>query len=104
MIAATGIEELLFDLANALRIPVLILALAALAFMLVDLGAFLVELSRRGRRHRQEQVGLASTQAREALRDDDATAARRRSRTSTSARCASSNAAGCSCASVRRSA
>ena len=44
MIAAGGIEELLFNLVEALRVPVLVAALLAALFMLFDLGTFLVEL------------------------------------------------------------
>jgi biopolymer transport protein ExbB/TolQ len=44
------IEQVIFDVASALRVPVLILALAALALVLFELGAFAVELVRRRRR------------------------------------------------------
>ncbi|MEZ5076358.1 MAG: MotA/TolQ/ExbB proton channel family protein [Solirubrobacterales bacterium] len=44
------IEELLFDVSEALRIPVLVLALLALAVVVAEAGALLVELRRR--RHR----------------------------------------------------
>ncbi len=75
MIAAAGIEELLFDIAEALRWPVLAAALAALVFVLVDLGAFLVELSKRNRRDSFEKVDEASASAREALDQADPDAA-----------------------------
>ncbi len=75
MIAVTGIEELLFELANALRIPVFAAVVAALAFLLFDLGAFVVELARRGRHGRDEQVDEASQRALEALGGGDAQAA-----------------------------
>lgn len=75
MIAATGIEELIFEIAEALRYPVLGAAVAALAFLLFDLGAFFVELARRGRRDGGERVEQASASAREALADRNATAA-----------------------------
>ncbi|MGH2919198.1 MAG: MotA/TolQ/ExbB proton channel family protein [Solirubrobacteraceae bacterium] len=75
MIAAAGIEELLFDVAEALRWPVLAAALGALVFVLFDLGAFLVELSRRNRRDSFEKVDEASASAREALEQDDRDAA-----------------------------
>jgi len=71
MIAAAGIEEVLFDIAEALRWPVLAAALLALLFVLFDLGAFLVELSRRNRRDSFEKVDEASTSAREALEHAD---------------------------------
>jgi len=75
MIAVSGIEELLFELANALRIPVFAAAIGALAFVLFDLGAFFVELGRRRRHGRREQVQEATTSAREALADNDPPAA-----------------------------
>ena len=75
MIAATGIEELIFEIAEALRYPVLGAAVAALAFLLFDLGAFFVELARRGRRDRGERVEQASASARDALADSNPTAA-----------------------------
>ena len=75
MIAVTGIEELLFELANALRIPVFAAAIGALAFVLFDLGAFFVELGRRRRHGRREQVQEATASAREALADNDPPAA-----------------------------
>ncbi|MDX6690124.1 MAG: hypothetical protein QOG15_1581 [Solirubrobacteraceae bacterium] len=66
-IAASGVENLLFHVAEALRWPVLAAAVLALAFVLADLGAFLVELLRRNRRESFEQVDAASARAREAL-------------------------------------
>jgi len=44
------IEQVLFDVSEALRIPVLVAALAALAAVLVEAGSLLVELRRRRRR------------------------------------------------------
>jgi biopolymer transport protein ExbB/TolQ len=67
MIAAGGIEELLFAVAEALRVPVLVAALAAALFMLFDLGTFLVELFRRGRVGRGERVQHAVESARRSL-------------------------------------
>ena len=67
MIAVTGIEELLFELANALRIPVFAAAIGALVFLLIDLGAFLVELVRRTRGDGGERVAQATANARAAL-------------------------------------
>lgn len=75
MIGVTGIEELLFELANALRIPVFAAAIAALAFVLFDLGAFFVELSRRRRHQRRERVEQATASARQALAANDVSAA-----------------------------
>jgi len=42
-----AIEEILFDVSDALRVPVLVLALLALAIVLVEAGALVVELVRR---------------------------------------------------------
>jgi biopolymer transport protein ExbB/TolQ len=67
MIAVTGIEEVLFELANALRTPVFIAAIAALAVLLIDVGAFFVELARRGRGDGGERVAQATADARAAL-------------------------------------
>jgi biopolymer transport protein ExbB/TolQ len=71
MIAVSGIEEVLFELANALRIPVFAAAIAALAFLLVDLGAFCVEVLRRGRSDGGERVAHATASARAALASSD---------------------------------
>ncbi len=76
MIAVSGIEDLLFHLANALRVPVFAAALLALAFLLFDLGAFLVELFRRGSRD-GERVEQATVSARQALAHSDAPSAER---------------------------
>ena len=75
MIGVTGIEELLFELANALRIPVFAAAIAALVFVLYDLGAFFVELTRRRRQGRREHVQEAAASARQALQANDTVAA-----------------------------
>jgi biopolymer transport protein ExbB/TolQ len=77
MIAVSGIEELLFQLANALRIPVLVAAGIALGFLLFDLGAFAVELGRRRRGNRLGEVERVSTIARQALVTGDRTTAER---------------------------
>ena len=71
MIGVTGIEEILFELANALRIPVFAAAIGALVFVLYDLGAFVVELTRRRRAGRREHVLEATTSARQALAGND---------------------------------
>ncbi len=75
MIAVSGIEQLLFELADALRIPVFAAAIGALAFVLFDLGAFFVELSRRRRHGRREHVQEAAATARKSLAVNDASAA-----------------------------
>jgi biopolymer transport protein ExbB/TolQ len=67
MIGAGGIEEVLFQIADALRVPVLVAALLALLVTLFDLGAFFVELSRRNRRDAPARLRTASTAARQAL-------------------------------------
>jgi len=77
LIAVTGVEKILFEAANALRIPVFVAALAALVFLVFDLGAFFVELARRGRRGRHEQIDLATDNARQALALGDTPAAER---------------------------
>jgi biopolymer transport protein ExbB/TolQ len=61
-----GIETAIFDIAKALRVPVLVLALAAVALTLLELGAFAVELLRRRRR---DFINLdsAASEARAAL-------------------------------------
>lgn len=75
MIATSGIERLLFHIAEALRWPVLAAALLALVFVLFDLGAFVVELLRRNRRDSFQTVDEASTSARDALSREDVDAA-----------------------------
>ena len=46
------VEEILFDVADALRIPVLVLAVLALAYVLFELGGLIAELLRRRGRNR----------------------------------------------------
>jgi biopolymer transport protein ExbB/TolQ len=77
VIAASGIEDVLFHIANALRIPVFIAAGVALVLVLFDLGAFFIELSRRGRRGRLEEVEMATASARSALGENDPASAQR---------------------------
>lgn len=69
-----AIEQALFDVAEALHYPVLILSLVTLAIVLAELGALMVELARR--RHRSvAAVERATEAAKEALgRGDDAAA------------------------------
>jgi len=59
------VEEVLFDIADALRVPVLILALLALALVLFELGGLVAELlKRRGRgRGRLDQAIISSGSA-----------------------------------------
>jgi biopolymer transport protein ExbB/TolQ len=67
MIGAGGIEEVLFQVVDALRVPVLIAVMTALLITLFDLGAFFVELSRRNRRDAPSQLRAATAAARQAL-------------------------------------
>ena len=71
MIAAGGIEEVLFQIVDALRVPVLLAALAALLLTLFDLGAFFMELSRRRMHHSPAELERASSVARDALARGD---------------------------------
>ncbi len=77
MIAAGGIEEFLFTIVDAMRIPVLLAVLLALLVTLYELGTFFVELARR--RGGEGQAGLesASAAAMFALKQGDAPAAAR---------------------------
>jgi biopolymer transport protein ExbB/TolQ len=61
-----SIERVIFDVAAALRVPVLILVLLALAAVLFEAGAFAVELLRRRRRDFSELEHAAET-ARQAV-------------------------------------
>lgn len=70
-----SIEDVIFEVAAALRYPVLILTLAALALVLVEAGAFALELMRRRKRDPARLERLAE-QARVALDADDLTTAR----------------------------
>ncbi len=45
-----NVEQILFEISEALRVPVLVLALVALAVVLVEAGSLLTELRRRRRR------------------------------------------------------
>jgi biopolymer transport protein ExbB/TolQ len=59
-----GVERLLAHIAQALRIPVLALAIAALAAVVVELGALAVDLARRRRRaldHLERMFPLAQS-------------------------------------------
>jgi biopolymer transport protein ExbB/TolQ len=70
------VEHAVFRVASALRVPVLILALAALVVVLFELGAFAVELGRRRRRSFQ-RLETAVGRAQEALAKGDDAAAHR---------------------------
>jgi biopolymer transport protein ExbB/TolQ len=64
------IDQAIFHVAAALEVPVLILALLALAAVIVELGAFLVEFRSRRRRHFATLSTTVET-ARHALDDGD---------------------------------
>src|ERR1700742_1772842 len=67
MLPFADIEDVLFHIAEALRVPVLIAALLALAVVLVEFGRFAIEVSRRrGRSYTGLQ--LATEEALVALR------------------------------------
>jgi biopolymer transport protein ExbB/TolQ len=63
---AQSIEQVIFDVASALKVPVLILALAALVAVTVELGRFVVELARR-RDRSFSALEEAASHARKAL-------------------------------------
>lgn len=65
-----GVEEVLFTVAEALRVPVLVLALLCLAVVLVELGSFAVELAARRRRH-FGRLERATADARASLEQGD---------------------------------
>jgi biopolymer transport protein ExbB/TolQ len=69
-----GIEQVIFHVAEALRVPVLVLALIALALVLLELGGFLMELLRRRRRD-FGRLERAAGSARDALAKKDEGAA-----------------------------
>ena len=68
------IDQAIFSVASALQVPVLVLALVALALVVYELGSYAVEL--RGRRRRRfGALQSAAEGARQALLDGDRTAA-----------------------------
>ena len=73
-IALSSVEDVLFDVAEALRYPVLILALIAGVIVLIEVGALLMELLRR-RRRGIPRLEKALDQARGALAAGDRDAA-----------------------------
>jgi biopolymer transport protein ExbB/TolQ len=76
MIPLGSIEDVIFHVANALRIPVLVAALLALALVLVEAGRLAVELARRRGRN-AGQVATAGLRAHEALAAGDSGSATR---------------------------
>jgi biopolymer transport protein ExbB/TolQ len=68
------IDEVIFHVSSVLQVPVLILALVALALVIYELGSFAIEL--RGRRRRRfATLSLGAEQARSALLENDRPAA-----------------------------
>ncbi len=65
-----SVEDVVFDVTNVLRIPVLVVALGALALVLVELGALVAELLNRRRRD-SDELERAAVAARTAGSDDD---------------------------------
>jgi biopolymer transport protein ExbB/TolQ len=75
MIPLADIEDVLFHLANVLRVPVFVSAILALLFMLFELGSFVLELTNRRRRIGFRRLDQAAAGALQALqRSDRATA------------------------------
>jgi len=69
-VSSHDIDEAIFHVASALQVPVLILALLALALVIFELGSFAVEL--RGRRGRQfSRLTAGADRARAALAGGD---------------------------------
>ncbi len=71
---AQQVEQIVFEVANVLRIPVLVLALLSVLAVLADLGVFAVELVRRRRRQPAELEG-ATRLAQKAMAEDNASGA-----------------------------
>jgi biopolymer transport protein ExbB/TolQ len=65
-----SLESIIFRVANSLRIPVLVAALLALAWVLIECGSLVVELSKRRRRNPIVVAG-ATRAACEALENGD---------------------------------
>lgn len=75
IVVPATVEDVIFDASNALRIPVLVLALVALAIVLVELGGLAVELVRR-RRHDPAALERATGVAADLLAAGDRDGAR----------------------------
>jgi len=69
------IEQILFDIAEALRVPVLVLTLIAFALVIVEFGALMAELFRR-RDRSAVRLEAGVEQARAAVRAGDTVGAR----------------------------
>jgi biopolymer transport protein ExbB/TolQ len=73
-VSTRDIDQAIFHIASALQVPVLILALLALALVIYELGGFLIELRvRRGRRF--SALSESAEAARRALAGGDRAAA-----------------------------
>jgi biopolymer transport protein ExbB/TolQ len=73
-LSTNSIDQAIFHVASALEVPVLILALLALALVVYELGSYLIELRGRSRR-RFEALRVGAEQARKALLENDRPAA-----------------------------
>jgi biopolymer transport protein ExbB/TolQ len=69
-LSSHDIDEAIFHVASVLEVPVLILALLALATVILELGSFAIELRRR-RRRRFAALSSGAERARRALAADD---------------------------------
>ena len=65
-----NVEQVIFNVAAALRVPVLVVTLVALAVVIVDAGYLAMEVFRR-RRRSYEKLDGAATNARKALANGD---------------------------------
>jgi biopolymer transport protein ExbB/TolQ len=77
MIPQASIEDVLFHIANVLRVPVFVAAILALIFMLFELGSFGFELYGRRRRLGFRRLDQAAEMALGALERNDRPAATR---------------------------
>lgn len=73
-LSTNSIDQAIFHVASALEVPVLILALLALALVVYELGSYLIELRGRSRR-RFDTLRRGAEQARKALLENDRPAA-----------------------------
>src|ERR1700751_2550225 len=73
-LTTNSIDQAIFHVASALEVPVLILALLALALVIYELGSYVIELRGRSRR-RFEALRTAAGQARKALLENDRSSA-----------------------------
>jgi biopolymer transport protein ExbB/TolQ len=73
-VSSHGVEQVIFDIASALLVPVLILAIAALVVTIYESGAMITEVVQRRSRD-FNRLERAAERAREAIGEDDRTAA-----------------------------